>query len=134
MAKAIRLNGYFGETNGGTTQGAVTVTYVLHGTTETLSVLFEGRYQVDVPFRQISVLAAQARLGLAWKSSCELELQLNGYYSDSLVRLRSGVVNVWFRCNRSVEMLTLSFEQKEQISLPYAPVAAMVNAERSWTV
>ena len=130
MSKAIRISAYFGETDGRIINGAATVSYILHGNTEMLSVMFEGAYQIDVPFRKIAALVAQSRR----EPEKELSTRLAGHYSDSRVRLRPGKVNVWFRRSRNLEMLTLSFEQNGQISLPYMPIARMVSAERSWTV
>jgi hypothetical protein len=132
MGKAVRVTGYFGEPNGKSHQGVVSVSYYSHGTNDTLCVAFDGAYQVDMPFRPIESIIMQVRRAIPTSllPTVEGSCVVRGYYSDGATRLVPGQTNVWLRVRDGMEMLTVEFSQAGQISIPFAPVEKMIASER----
>lgn len=140
MATTRTISGYFGETNGRSVQGPVMVTFTGGAGSETLSLAFEGRYQVTVAFRAVERLANEARLEIRkaaqrqeaqGHSTYEFHSGVEGYCTDGRARLQKGTAVIWFRSNGSFEMLTLAYGDRGQISVPYAQVMALARTERS---
>ena len=133
MGKNISIKGFYGDDNG-QLQGVVHVSYFALGANDTLSVGFEGKYQVDMPFRPIEAIIIRAREAVpsAKYPTVEGETAVRGYYSDGERRLVPGKTQIWFRVKRDqqVEMLTVEFMQKGQISIPFGPVEQMIAAQR----
>lgn len=138
MPVTAKIPGFYGIPNGKTLEGTVALTFSSRGLQEVLTVSFTGQYQISVSFRPVEQLVKSARQKVisaarpssSSPSTLEETTTLDGYYSDRSVKLRPGPVNIWVRANRTLEMLTLSFGDLGQISLPYSAVAELVQRER----
>lgn len=134
MTKSL-ISGFYGHPNGKSEEGKVCVTYISRGISGTLSIAFEGKYQVDIVYWRILGMIDAVRTEHIFFSSAsrtiEKSMTVEGFGTDAISGRQKGPVTVWFRKNGVIEMLSLAFEERGQISIPFAPIEKIIRAENS---
>ncbi|MDL2232951.1 hypothetical protein LJC63_05135 [Ruminococcaceae bacterium OttesenSCG-928-L11] len=119
------VGGMYGAENGKSLEGTVRLQISGRGRAATLSVAFLGQYKVECDLHALERLADLARQQLGSPgsgSTVEKAGQLEGVCADDAGNRMRGAINAWIRTTGSFEMLTISFEQRGQISVPFRAV------------
>lgn len=127
------IDGFFGDT-GRPAPVRAQVTFSGSAMNETLTVACGGNSRISLPFRQLEKLAAEVRAEAAKpgaSGAVERSSEIRGYLSNGGANLAPKNVTVWFRRSGGFEMLSLMPGDRGQLSLPFAPVAALARRERT---
>jgi hypothetical protein len=137
MAAVITVKGYFGEDDGDSREGKVTVRYLFRGTNGVLSIAFPGRYGVDLPSQRIERMVAQTRREARRHEplkTIECEGTIDGYYTAQRGGSRPVKISTWLRSRGGFESLTVEIGHMGQISVPWGDIERMILQERKYYV
>lgn len=134
MNRSVSVLCYYGPPNGQSIQCHASIALSGGAMSETMALSFMDKHRITLPFRPVERLATSV-LARAPRSSSypaiEEDMVVDGFYSGGGVMLRPGKVGVWFRSNGQVDMVTVSYEDTGQISVPYTPIAGLAKSQRS---
>lgn len=139
MARKMKdIFGSFGKIDGSVSIGMVKLTFSSDKQAETLSLAFANECQITLQYHEIHAVAnrvkSQMISGIQRTAAgyWEQEALTTGLYIAGKGNLipQKGEVHINLRSSEENELLSIAFEDKGEISVPYLPVKELVAAVR----